>query len=124
MNQVVQQRLNMNTSQGMGNGDLNQKVLCEVYFTNTLSATKFDINLIWPVALPKKKIEFALVAPNEGNSFFALFKTNANGIELVYSEFYNPDMIRKVLNTRIVNINESSPDDQRSYQCELKHCLD
>jgi hypothetical protein len=78
----------------------------------------------WPVSIPEEKIDFILVATNQGDSFMAAFRYGSLGLEMVYSENSNPDLIKNLMSTKSATIIENSGSTNRSYTCELKHCSD
>jgi hypothetical protein len=78
----------------------------------------------WPVSLPKEKIDFVLISYNKGHSFMGAFRYGTFGLDMAYSENSNPDLINPLSITRVVTIKEISEDNQREYECELKHAVE
>ena len=83
-----------------------------------------ELTLSWTGDLPGQKIDFVMVAPNEGYSFLAAFRYTNFGLEMTYSENSNPMMVNALAKSKTALIKEVSNDGNREYQCELKHCFD
>lgn len=85
-----------------------------------------QLTLNWPDSLPTNKIDFALIATNNGHSFMCLFTYGAFGPKLIYSENCHFCLAKDLKHTNEVIITEvaQANDENRAYACELKHCFD
>ena len=85
-----------------------------------------ELTINWPDSLPTNKIDFALVATNNGHSFMCLFTYGTFGPKLIYSENCHSCLAKDLNHTNEVKITEiaQANDVKRVYLCELKHCFD
>lgn len=88
------------------------------------SPPRLELTLTWPGHLPEKRIDFVLVAPNDGYSFMAAFRYGTFGLDMACSENSNQKLINDLAETKGVLIKEVAEHDSREYSCPLKHCLD
>lgn len=81
-----------------------------------------ELTLDWPNELPVDKVDFGIVSYNDGHSFMCLFSYGSFGPRLIYSENSNETLVKDLAKTTSILIKESSIDDSRTYQVELKYC--
>jgi len=101
-------------------------VIVNVLLLDNIRPAGLELTLIWPSDMPKQKIDFVLIAPNDGHSYMCLFRYGPFGPELVYSENSNPLLINDLLETNSVVIKEQCEHQvpNREYTCSIKHCSD
>lgn len=85
---------------------------------------ELELSFHWPNELPKEKIDFVLVALNDGHAFMNAFRYGTFGLDQVYSENSHDYLVRALANTKTVLIKEFSQSNNRNYECQLKHCND
>lgn len=97
-----------------------------VHLDCDVSPYRLKLALHWPDRLPTDRIDFALVAPNDGHSFLCLFQHGTFGPKMIYSENCHASLAKELQGTNVVEIAEIATDGakKRDYTCQLKHCLD
>lgn len=99
-------------------------VTVKVHLAGEKSPYKLKLTLNWPDNLPEGRVDFALVAPNQGHSFMCLFAYGSFGPKLIYSENCHTCLAKDLQETKKVEITEIAQGDNRKYECDLKHCFD
>lgn len=99
-------------------------VISNVLICYNQSPPGLELTLSWPGDLPEQRIDFVLVAPNDGCSFMAVFRYRSLGLEMVYSENSNAMLINALVKSKEVLVKEASDQTSRVYKCQLKHCFD
>jgi hypothetical protein len=85
---------------------------------------ELELSFHWPDELPKEKIDFVIVALNDDHAFMNAYRYGTFGLDMVYSENSHTELVQALLNTQVVVIKEFGMNDERYYECQLKHCND
>lgn len=102
------------------------KAMVSTHLDGDKALSSLRLTLSWPESMPANKVDFVLIATNDGRSFMCLFNYGTSGTDLIYSENCHPRLAQDLKNTMEVEVTElaQTNNENRVYTCRLRHCFD